>query len=321
MPQDRSNLATYGNRDVKSLVERFRNDLIDLTEKEETSIISMWPALRPRLVIRQKGISPTHVFSDVNLLASRPYDIKACLLSLGVMLTSTPSTAKCKPGFSAMNHLKCNLRTTLVQNTLSDLMQMHSSDHAMKAYRPNSAISNWFSGPKTNRHILIFKLTTGTPKLSANLLMMFIVGTSFMLAVQTKNWNTSYNSPFNCFIVSTFGKLLQASSNINWQRFRSQRLYLDHKTVFKNLIHRTLKKNATASSSGQVSKLVLFLTVLSLLPVTTSLEQTKRHKSHSVDIQIDYRHSQTISKFVDDVHSRNLIHVGSTSKDYCNFYF
>ena len=64
---------------------------------------------------------------------------------------------------------------------------MHSSDNAMKAYRPNSAITNWFSGAKTNRHILIFKLTTGIPKLSANLLMMFIPGTSFTLAVQRKN--------------------------------------------------------------------------------------------------------------------------------------
>ena len=91
------------------------------------------------------------------------------------MLTSTPMTAKCEPGFSAMNHLNCNLRTTLVKNTLSDLMQMHSSDHAMKAYRPNSPITNCFSGAKTNRHILIFKLTTGIPKLSANLFMMFTI--------------------------------------------------------------------------------------------------------------------------------------------------
>ena len=167
----RSNLATYGNRDVKSLVGHFRNGY--LTEEEETSIISMWPALRTRLV-RQKAISPNDVFSNGNLLASRPHDVKACLILLDLMLTSTPSTAKCDPGFSVMNHLKCNLRTTLVQHTLSDLMQARSSDHAKKGYRPNSAISNWFSGAKTNRHILPFKLTTGIPKLSANLLMMFI---------------------------------------------------------------------------------------------------------------------------------------------------
>ena len=62
----------------------------------------MWPALRTRLV-RQKAICPNDVFST--LLASRPDDIKACLILLDLMLTSTPSTAKCEPGFSAMNHL------------------------------------------------------------------------------------------------------------------------------------------------------------------------------------------------------------------------
>jgi len=147
MPQERSNLATYGNHDIKSLVEHFSNNY--LTEEEETTIISMWPALRTRLV-RQKAISPNNVFS--NLLASRPDGFKGHLILLDLMLTSTPSTAKCEPGFSAINHLKCNLRTTLSQKSLSDFMQTHSSDHAMKAYWPNSAISNWFSGAKTKRH-------------------------------------------------------------------------------------------------------------------------------------------------------------------------
>ena len=104
MPLEHSHLATYGNRVVKSLVEHFSNNY--LTEEEDTSIISMWPALHTRLV-RQKAISPNDVFS--NLLASRPDDVKDCLLFLDLMLTSTPSTAKCETGFSAMNHLKCNL--------------------------------------------------------------------------------------------------------------------------------------------------------------------------------------------------------------------
>ena len=84
MPQEHSNLATSGNRDVKSLVEHFRNDY--LTEEEETSIISMWPALQTRLV-RQKAISLNDVFSSGNLLASRPHDVKACLILLDLMLT------------------------------------------------------------------------------------------------------------------------------------------------------------------------------------------------------------------------------------------
>ena len=116
MPLEHSNQATYGNRDVKSLVEHFSNNY--LTEEEETSIISMWPALHTRLV-RQTAISPNDVFS--NLLASRTHDTKDCLILLDLMLTSTPSAAKCEPGFSATNHLKCDLRTTLGQNTLSDV--------------------------------------------------------------------------------------------------------------------------------------------------------------------------------------------------------
>ena len=64
VPQERSNLATYGNRDVKSLVEHFINNY--LKEEEETSIIAQWPAMSTRPV-RQKAISPNDVFS--NLLA------------------------------------------------------------------------------------------------------------------------------------------------------------------------------------------------------------------------------------------------------------
>ena len=41
----------------------------------------------------------------------------------------------------------------------------------------------------------------------------------------------------------------------------------------------------------------------------------KFKETHSVDIQIDYRHSQTFSKFVEDVHSENLVHVSSTNKE------
>ena len=105
MPQEHSCLATYGNHEVKSLVEHFRSNY--LTEEEETSIIAKWPALRTRLV-RQKAISPNHVFS--NLLSLRPDDIKDCLILLGLMLTLSPSAAKCQQGFSTMNHFKCNLR-------------------------------------------------------------------------------------------------------------------------------------------------------------------------------------------------------------------
>ena len=61
-------MATYGNRDVKSLVEHFSDNY--LIEEEDTSIIAQQPAMSTRLV-RQRAISPNDVFS--NLLASRPH--------------------------------------------------------------------------------------------------------------------------------------------------------------------------------------------------------------------------------------------------------
>ena len=127
MPQEHSHLATYYNPEVKSLVEHFRGNY--LTEEEETSIIAQWPALCTRLV-RQKAISPNHVFSKP--LASRPDDIKDCLILLGLVLALSPSAAKCERGFSAMNQLKCNLRTTLGQNTLSDFMRMNFLDQTIQ---------------------------------------------------------------------------------------------------------------------------------------------------------------------------------------------
>ena len=48
---------------------------------------------------------------------------------------------------------------------------------------------------------------------------------------------------------------------------------------------------------------------LCITDMFTTLDTT-----HSEDTQINYRHSQTVSKFV-DVHSRNLIHVSGTNKE------
>lgn len=52
------------------------------------------------------------------------------------------------------SHWCSNLWTTLSQNTQSDLMRMSSSDCTVKDYNVKPAISNWFSGAKTKRHIL-----------------------------------------------------------------------------------------------------------------------------------------------------------------------
>ena len=79
-------------------------------------------------------------------LTSLPEDLMGPSHFTGLDVHLNSLDSKLRPRFLCNEPLKCNLRTTLVKNTLSELMQMHSSDHAMKAYRTNSAITNWFSG-------------------------------------------------------------------------------------------------------------------------------------------------------------------------------
>lgn len=145
MPQ---NLAAYGQQEIRSLVQYFGHLL---TEKEQEGVLNQWPMLRTRLS-RQKASNPVDVFS--NLLASRPDDVKECIVLLDLMMTLSPSTAKCERSFSAMNQLKNSIRSRMSQGSLIDLMRVRSSDVSTKEFAPGPAISHWMLDGKQKRHIL-----------------------------------------------------------------------------------------------------------------------------------------------------------------------
>ena len=131
MPQT---LAAYGHNEIRSPVQYFG-----------------WPMLRTRLS-RQRANNPVGVFA--NLLASKPDDVKDCLVLVDPMMTLSPSTDKCERSFSAMNQLKSNVRTRISQGSLVDLMTVRSSDVSTKEYCSGPAISHWILDAKTKRHIL-----------------------------------------------------------------------------------------------------------------------------------------------------------------------
>ena len=107
--------------------------------------------LRTRLG-RQKANSPVDVF--VKLLASKTDGVKDCLVLVGLMMTLSPSTAKCERSFLAMNQLKSNVCTRISRGSLVDLMRVSSSDVSTKEYCSGPAISHWILDAKTKRHIL-----------------------------------------------------------------------------------------------------------------------------------------------------------------------
>ena len=83
------------------------------------------------------------------VLASKPDDVKDCLVLVDLMMTLSPSTAKCQRSFSAMNQLKSNIRTLISQGILVDLMRVPSSDVSTKEYCSGPAISHWILDAKT----------------------------------------------------------------------------------------------------------------------------------------------------------------------------
>ena len=112
MPQHHADLAIYGSNEVLALVQYFQHFL---SSEERQQIILQWPFIRARLS-RQRMNKLIDVFS--NLLMSKPDDVKDCLILNDLLVTLSPSTAKCECGFSSMNQLKSNLRTSMGQDTL-----------------------------------------------------------------------------------------------------------------------------------------------------------------------------------------------------------
>ena len=143
MPQT---LAAYGHNEIRSLVQYFG---YLLTAKEKESILDQWPMLRTRLS-RQRANNPVDVFA--NLLVSKPDDVKDCLVLVELMMTLSPSTARCARRFSAMNQLKSNVRTRISQGSLVVLMRVRSSDVSTKKYYCGPAISHWILDAKAKRH-------------------------------------------------------------------------------------------------------------------------------------------------------------------------
>ena len=141
MPQDEADLTTYGNKDFRSPVDYFHHFLSD---DETQRIIEQWPILRQRLAT-WKMHRTLDVFSNIVM--------SPCLVLIDLLITLSPSTAKCKRGFSTMNQLKNSMRTLMNQDTFTALMRVRSSNLSVTNFCATSAIQRWMSGVKTKRHV------------------------------------------------------------------------------------------------------------------------------------------------------------------------
>ena len=52
-----------------------------------------------------------------------------------------------------MNLIKTNLRLSMSQSTLNDLMRIHSDGPSLRDFNPTSSIMNWLSAGPGHRHM------------------------------------------------------------------------------------------------------------------------------------------------------------------------
>ncbi|KAG1684938.1 Zinc transporter Slc39a7 [Nymphon striatum] len=95
-----------------------------------------------------------------SVLADNQNDsLTAILPIINIMLTISPSTAQCERGFSAMNGLKTQYRTSLNQNSLSHLMRVKVDGPSVKDFNPTDSLVTWINSGKSTKHLKGHKLS------------------------------------------------------------------------------------------------------------------------------------------------------------------
>ena len=107
VPGEKKLRASFGNDKVAALTDHFKNLLSD---GEKEGAVFQWQELKIYLFNHQ-AMKPLDIYAT--LLSSRPDSLKHILVIVELMLSLSPSTAKCERCFSAMNRIKTNLKTRM----------------------------------------------------------------------------------------------------------------------------------------------------------------------------------------------------------------
>ena len=146
--------SSYGFTEIESLAEFYRQHRF-FTDNEAENMPEEWTTLRTRInSIRTQDV--IDVYRD--LLKEMDADIKNILVLVELMATISPSTAACERGFSTMKREKTNLRTSLADERLEDIVRICVNGGPLEDFDPSYALDHWLNSAK-NRHLKGHMLT------------------------------------------------------------------------------------------------------------------------------------------------------------------
>lgn len=161
--EDEDQFRKYGDDIIESLVEHYRPLL---SQEEQESASDQWLNLKLQ-VNRLKKRSILETYETV--MGSDPSceefkSIQNIIPIVNVMLTISPSTAECERGFSTMNRIKTQSRTSMSQSTLQNLIRISVDGPSMQDFSATKSIIHWMDSSKGTRHVKGHKLPSPKPK-------------------------------------------------------------------------------------------------------------------------------------------------------------
>ena len=147
-PNDRAELATYGEDKIRHLVQHFR-PLLQRNNFNFEAVQEEWSGLK---------VCICNNFLDLNLKALwkrvfNSYSDRFCNIMLVEILLILPlSTACCERGFSLMEKIKSDWRSCLSVDILDCLIRVTAEGPPVSEFDPLPALKSWWnSGPRERR--------------------------------------------------------------------------------------------------------------------------------------------------------------------------
>ena len=155
-PVAHDELRNFGDEQMESLLTLYAPLL---TDEEKDAALDQWLDLK-LIIDRNRNRNTLEAYESLMCLEGQDIEnVKHILPLVNIMLTISPSTADCERGFSAMNKIKTESRTSMSQDTLKNLMRISIDGPNLNEYNATDSVVHWMNSSRGTRHIHGHKCT------------------------------------------------------------------------------------------------------------------------------------------------------------------
>ena len=141
---------TYGDEEIESLLGRYPARIISEEEKENAQ--EEWFDLKLYMT-RNLQTYPTVAEGYERMLKSADTQhLQNIKVLVKIMLSISPTTAECERGFSKMNIIKSEKRTSMQYDSLASLIRIGCDGPTMEDFQAVPAVHKWLDESRGTRH-------------------------------------------------------------------------------------------------------------------------------------------------------------------------